>query len=157
MLRFFALLSSGIGAVSLFVQFFVTARVLERFGVTGALLFLPGTLGLSALGILASPTLPAAAVSEGGKVFRFTLHDAAMQLLYLPVPAAARGRRKATIDGVIKPGTEALAGAGLLAWRAASSALAPLAAVTAAAACLWIVAALRLRPAYARSLAETLR
>ncbi|MBK6531417.1 MAG: hypothetical protein IPF99_17955 [Deltaproteobacteria bacterium] len=157
MLRFFALLSSGIGAVSLFVQFFVTARVLERFGVTGALLFLPGTLGLSALGILASPTLPAAAVSEGGKVFRFTLHDAAMQLLYLPVPAAARGRRKATIDGVIKPGTEALAGAGLLAYRAASSALAPLAAVTAAAACFWIVAVLRLRPAYARSLAETLR
>nr|MBK7063827.1 hypothetical protein [Deltaproteobacteria bacterium] len=157
MLRFFALLSSGIGAVSLFVQFFVTARVLERFGVTGALLFLPGTLGLSALGILASPTLPAAAVSEGGKVFRFTLHDAAMQLLYLPVPAAARGRRKATIDGVIKPGTEALAGAGLLAYRAASSALAPLAAVTAAAACLWIVAVLRLRPAYARSLTETLR
>lgn len=157
MLRFFAMLSSGIGAVSLLVQFFVTARVLERFGVTGALLFLPGTLGLSALGILASPTLPAAAVSEGGKVFRFTLHDAAMQLLYLPVPAAARGRRKATIDGVIKPVTEALVGAALLAWRAASSALAPVAAVTTAAACFWIVAVLRLRPAYARSLSETLR
>jgi hypothetical protein len=157
MLRFFALLSSGIGAVSLFVQFFVTARVLERFGVTGALLFLPGTLGLSALGILASPTLPAATVSEAGDVFRYTLHDAAMQLLYLPVPAAARGRRKATIDGVIKPGTEALSGAALFGYRAVSGALGPLAVVSAVAACLWIVAVLRLRAAYARSLAETLR
>src|SRR5262249_8067900 len=115
MLRFFALLSSGIGAASLCVQFFVTARVLERVGVTGALLFLPCTLGRSALGMVVTPTLTTATVSELGDVFRYTLHDAAMQLLYLPVPSAVRGRRKATIDGVIKPGTEALSGAGLFA------------------------------------------
>lgn len=157
MLRFFATLSSGVGAVSLGVQFFVTSRLLERFGVAGALMLYPGTLGLSAAGMLAAPSLASAAVSKFGDVFRYTVHDAAMQLLYLPVPAAERGRRKATLDGIIKPGTEALAGASLFAYRTLSGALAPLAALTAAVTVMWVLAILRMRPAYARSLAETLR
>ncbi len=157
MLRFFAMLSSGVGAVSLLVQFFVTSRLLERFGVAGALMLYPGTLGLSAAGMLAAPSLASAAVSKFGDVFRYTVHDAAMQLLYLPVPAAERGRRKATLDGIIKPCTEALAGASLFAYRALSGALAPLAALTAIVTVLWVLAILRMRPAYARSLAETLR
>ncbi len=157
MLRFFATLSSGVGAVSLLVQFFVTSRLLERFGVAGALMLYPGTLGLSAAGMLATPSLASAAVSKFGDVFRYTVHDAAMQMLYLPVPAAERGRRKATLDGIVKPCTEALAGASLFAYRALSGALAPLAALTAAVTVMWIVAILRMRPAYARSLAETLR
>ncbi len=157
MLRFFATLSSGVGVVSLGVQFFVTSRLLERFGVAGALMLYPGTLGLSAAGLLATPSLASAAVSRFGDVFRYTVHDAAMQLLYLPVPAAERGRRKATLDGIIKPCTEALAGASLFAYRALSGALTPLAALTTTVTVLWVLAILRMRPAYARSLAETLR
>jgi hypothetical protein len=157
MLRFFAFLSSGIGALSLAMQLFLTGRVLERLGVVGGLLFLPGTLGLSALGILFAPSLLTATISETGDVFRYTVNDAAMQLLYLPVPAAVRGRKKATIDGVIKPGTEALCGGALFLYRAVSGAIAPLAAVTVVATTLWAAAIVRLRRAYARSLAETLR
>lgn len=157
MLRFFALLSSAFGVVSLGVQFFVTARLLERLGVVGALLLYPGTLGLSAVGLLSASSLATATVSKFGDVFRYTVHDAAMQLLYLPVPAAVRGRRKATLDGVIKPGTEALVGASLFVYRSLSGALTPLAAATLLVTALWIAVTLRMRPAYARSLSETLR
>lgn len=92
------------GALALAIQMGVTGRALERFGVLASLLPLP--IGL-AFGSVAAVTLNsgwAASIAKGSdSVFRYTLNDASMQLLYVPVPTHQRGRAKALIDGILKP------------------------------------------------------
>ena len=51
-------------------------------------------------------------------VFRYTVNEAALQLLYLPVAPQARAGAKAFIDGLLKPGTMAVGGVLLVAFRA---------------------------------------
>ncbi len=155
------------GVFALGVQRFVTNRLLRHSGIAGALLLLPLTMGASALGILVTPSLLPATISELGDILRFTVYDAAYQLVYLPVPAAVRARRKSTIDGVLKPSTEMLSGVALQGYNHVVARLAPLASlglrlrplagITTAAVALWIVSIFRLRTAFAQSLAETLR
>ncbi|HET6346888.1 MAG TPA: Npt1/Npt2 family nucleotide transporter [Myxococcota bacterium] len=104
------------GILAGFIQFFLTSRLLERFGVLVALLLLPfGMLGGS-LGLLLVPLLPAlqmAGLTKGAEnVLRYTINDSTLQLLYLPLPTHLRGRAKAFIDGVLKP--LAVGGAGLM-------------------------------------------
>ncbi|MEO0815235.1 MAG: HEAT repeat domain-containing protein, partial [Myxococcota bacterium] len=41
---------------------------------------------------------------------RYTINDSTLQLLYLPLPTALRGRAKATIDGILKPVSIGIAG-----------------------------------------------
>ncbi len=158
MVRFFGALSGVTGIVSLLIQLGVTSRLLARVGVTGVLLFLPVLLALGSSALLILPGLAAATfckASEG--TLRYTLQDAGMQLVFVPVPSQVKSRVKATIDAVVRPGTEALVGLLLLGARAIELALQPLAGVALASASIWIVTVLRLRGAYVRSLRETLR
>lgn len=158
MVRFFGLLSAGTGALALVLQLFVTGRLLARVGVAGALLVLPTTLGMGAVMLLVAPSLAAATVGKAAdSTFRYTVHDAGMQLLYLPVPVRVRGPRKAFLDGVVKPITEATAGAALWAYRTTGGARLPLAIAAVGFAVGWAWNAARLRAAYAGALADTLR
>ena len=158
MVEFFAVLSAATGVASLVIQLTLTGRLLGRFGVAGALLALPTTLSLGAAALLLVPSLVAATVSKAAdQTLRYTVHDAGMQLVYLPVPRAVRGRKKAMLDGVVRPATEASVGAALLGYRAVAGALAPLAAIALAAAAIWIALVARMRGAYAGALAEALR
>ncbi len=94
---------SGIAACA--VQFFLTGRIIERYGVLAALLLLPGGILLGSTAILISGAqLWAVAMTRGADVmFRYTINDATLNLLYLPVPADFRARAKALIDGQFKP------------------------------------------------------
>ena len=158
MVRFFGLLSAGTGVLALLLQLFVTGRLLARVGVAGALLVLPSTLGIGAVMLLVAPSLVAATVGKAAdSTFRYTVHDAGMQLLYLPVPVRVRGPKKAFLDGVVKPTTEALAGAALWAYRTSGGARLPLAIAAVGFAAAWAYNAARLRGAYAGALADTLR
>ncbi|MEZ4271276.1 MAG: Npt1/Npt2 family nucleotide transporter [Myxococcota bacterium] len=100
------------------VQFFLTARILERFGVLFALILLPLSMLLGSAGMLLVPFtvfagLWLAALTKGSEnVLRYTVNDSTLQLLYLPVPSQIRGRAKAIIDGIIKP--VSIGGAGFL-------------------------------------------
>lgn len=90
------------------IQFFVTSRFLERFGVFLALLMLPVAMTLGSLSLLTVPVLlPAlwaiAATKGSENTLRYSINDTTLQLLYLPVPAHIRGRSKAFIDGILKP------------------------------------------------------
>ena len=103
------------GVIGGFVQFFGTARLLERLGILSALLLLPCAMFCGSLAILTVPLLPAlfaATCTKGAEnILRYTVNDATLQLLYLPVPAQVRGRAKALIDGILKP--LSIGGAGL--------------------------------------------
>ena len=105
------------GILGASIQFTVTARLLERFGVLPALILLPIAMGMGSIGLLLAPALIsglwAVSISKGSEtVLRYTVTDSTMQLLYLPLPPDSRGRAKAVIDGVLK--YVAIGGAGLL-------------------------------------------
>ena len=55
-----------------------------------------------------SMAITAVTVAKGcDNVLRYTVNDASMQLLYVPVPSHQRGRAKAFVDGIIDLAVEA--------------------------------------------------
>lgn len=119
MTAFFGRLTELFSIGSLIVQLLVTSRFLKRFGVGAALLALPLSLAVGgvALGmhaVLAIPMLTAAALAKlGDGGVRFSLDKAAMELLYLPVPAVVKAKAKPLIDTVADRAATALTG---IAW-----------------------------------------
>src|SRR5207253_855376 len=102
------------GGIALAVQIWVTGRVLERFGILASLLPLPVGVAAGSLfaGVMPSPGLFVQSLAKGSDtIFRYTINDASMQLLYVPVKPHVRGRAKAFIDGVLKPIAIAATGA----------------------------------------------
>lgn len=99
------------GAVALAIQMGVTGRVLERFGILASLLPLPVGLLFGSFAGFLSPSVWATSLAKGSdSIFRYTITDASMQLLYLPVPPHLRGRAKALIDGILRPVAGVMAG-----------------------------------------------
>lgn len=97
--RFWAGLGAGL------LQFFLAGRLMERFGVTPALLMLPLAMALGSGGILLTGgILWAAAVPRAcDVVLKYTVNDASLNLLYLPVGPRLRARAKAVLDGIVRP------------------------------------------------------
>ena len=159
MVSFFGNMSIATGIVSLAIQLIATRWAVERLGVAGALLVLPLGLAAGEVGLLLVPGLVAATVLKmSDETFRFTVNDAASQLLFLPVPSRARGRWKAIVDNAWKPGAQLGLGVLLLGYRAvAPGRIGPLVALALAAIAVWLVVIGRLRGAYVGALRETLR
>ena len=152
------------GIIASTIQFVVTGRLLERSGIVVALAVLPVALSAGAASILAVPlvsALVAATLVKGAEnVFRYTINDATMQLLYVPVPSHRRGRAKAFIDGIIKPGS--IAASGLILYGVGRSVAVEqlafnLAYVDLALLVGWLGLVLVVRREYVRSLIDTLR
>src|SRR5262249_35154879 len=119
MVRYFGYMSIATGIVALAVQLTITGRLVAHAGVVGTLLVLPVALGAGevALGLL--PGLAAgSALQIADETVRFTVNDAATQLVYLPVPSSARARFKALLDAALKPGAQVAVGALLIVYRA---------------------------------------
>jgi HEAT repeat protein len=156
---FFGAFYAATGFLAMLVQFFVSARVLSRFGVVVALGILPSFLGLGSVTVMLFPVLWAATLAKGSEfVFRYTINDSTTQLLYLPVPANIRAGAKGFIDGVIKPGSIAVSGLALTLYKShVGTALAPIGAASAVCCALWGLMVLNLRGQYVRSLQDTLR
>jgi len=116
--------------------------------------------GYSATGsaaAMANPGLFASSLAKGSDtIFRYTINDASMQLLYVPVQAHIRGRAKAFIDGVLKPTAIALTGAVLLFYKQAGGSGRPLAAGVLLLVGLWVLLLVRARAEYVRCLVESL-
>lgn len=93
------------GIIACLVQFFITGRVMARFGLGGALLFSPLGYGLGATSILlTSGMLWAAALPRISDVaFRTTINSVATNMLYIPAPVALRKQAKTLVQGVITP------------------------------------------------------
>jgi HEAT repeat protein/ATP/ADP translocase len=147
------------GGVALAVQIWVTGRVLERHGILASLLPLPVglALGSGASAAMANPGLFVSSLAKGSDtIFRYTINDASMQLLYVPVPAHVRGRAKAFIDGVLKPSSVALAGAALFFYKNAGGSGRPLTAAVLLLVGAWVALLVRARGEYVRSLVESL-
>lgn len=95
---FFAYLS---GAAFLF-QVLLVPRILTSLGVGAALLFLPVSLAIGSLGLLLIPGLWGGVLGKmGDGTFRYSIHKAAAEILFLPVPAEVKRRTKVFLDTTV--------------------------------------------------------
>ena len=101
------------GIFSLFFQLVATSRLL-KFSIFMSLGILPAILTLSSIFFIAVPpelmmfgfAAPLVAITmakSGDSAFRYTINDAAIQLLYIPLDPKIKSRTKAIIDGMVKP------------------------------------------------------
>jgi len=147
------------GGIALAVQLWVTGRVLERYGILASLLPLPAGLALGSgfSAAVANPGLFVSSLAKGSDtIFRYTINDASMQLLYVPVQPHVRGRAKAFIDGILKPTAIALTGAVLFFYKQSGGASRPLTAAVLLLVSLWVLLLFKARGEYVRSLVESL-
>jgi HEAT repeat protein len=147
------------GGIALAVQIWVTGRVLERYGILASLLPLPAGLAVGSAFSAATPQpgLFVTSLAKGSDtIFRYTINDASMQLLYVPVQPSVRGRAKAFIDGVLRPTSIALTGAVLFFYKQSGGKGGPLTTAVLLLVAAWIVLLLRARAEYVRSLVESL-
>ena len=93
------------GICSAVMQFVVASRVMKRFGLLIALLLVPVSFALgSSFVVVSSGALWAVTMARAsGGVFQHSINAAAVNLLYLPLPADWRARAKAIVDGIFKP------------------------------------------------------
>ncbi len=116
----FGLLNAVVGASVVFIQLGLTTRLLAKFGVFAFLALVPtGLVALAALPLLGAPSFIVVVAMKGLEMAgAFSLYQAAVSLLYNPMPSSLRGELRALIDGAVKKGGAALAGLSLvgLAW-----------------------------------------
>lgn len=96
--RFFAVLN----ACAFLFQLFLTPRILRRLGVGSALFVLPALLGLGSAALVFAPVLAVALIPKGIDAgLRHSLHKAATEILYLPLPTAIKPRVKLFLDATV--------------------------------------------------------
>lgn len=98
------------------IQLSLSAFVVRNFGIGTAILFLPGALFLSAIGVVLAPNLWTATIALGSNsVFRYSINRVGFELLYLPLSPEVRKRIKVFIDVFIDRFGRAVAGVIVLA------------------------------------------
>jgi AAA family ATP:ADP antiporter len=81
------------------LQFFLTAAVVARFGVSGTLQMMPVTIGTASLGIFLLPSIVSTSIARLAEAAgRYSFNRTGMELLYLPLPTDLRNRTKAFVD-----------------------------------------------------------
>ena len=147
---------AGIGAFVL--QFFVASRLVDRFGLIAALLLLPAAIAVGgSVILLTAGALWAVAIPRAGDVvLKYTVHDAAVNLLFLPLGDRLRARAKALIDGILKPPIAAAAGLVFL-WVGPGTTPADWVPALFVCVALWWGLARRARSQYVETLSQSLR
>jgi hypothetical protein len=111
----FGLLNAVVGAAVVVFQLGMTTRLLQRLGVFAFAAIVPGSLLVLALIAYALPPGPMQlkvllALKGVEMAGAFSLHPAAVALLYNPMPVSLRAQTRTLIDGTIKKLGVALAG-----------------------------------------------
>ena len=149
--RFIARYYLCLNGVSLFVQLFLSRAIVRRMGLGAAIVFTPMLLFGSAIGaLLSGGAVPAVLLVKGiDGSLRYSVHRITGELVYLPVPPAARQRVKPLIDGGLGRTAQTLTGAALFA-LGGTTLLGPktLSAIVVVMTGLWLVAAISMRKPY---------
>ncbi len=155
---FFGSFFAVIGVLQLLIRLFVVSRVLERSGILAGLLSLPGSMAIASLVMLLMPGPIAAILLKGtDQVFRYTITETSMELLWVPIPAAQRLRAKPIISGTVVSLFQGISGlliffAVLIGLRVELLSILLLIAIV-----LWVPVVLRLRQGYLGALTESLQ
>ena len=111
LVNFFGTFYAITGAAIFIVQLFFTGRILARFGVLVGLIILPMGLFVGSIGFLVMPILATIFLAKfSDNVFKFTINNSTLQLLWLPVNPQTKNEKRPVIDGMIKSLIEGFAG-----------------------------------------------
>lgn len=149
------------GVAAFVFQFLITNRVLTKYGILIALLFLPVVLLVASVGVLAASSstwlLRATTCAKGGdNVIRYSINNPTFEILYMPVSAKFRSHAKALIDGIIKPVASGISGLLLLVLVKFIS-IKYLSIVVVMMISVWILLIIQARKQYMISLADTIK
>jgi AAA family ATP:ADP antiporter len=111
----FATIYVVLNATAFAAQLFAVPVIFRALGVHRALWIVPILLASGAVGVLAGGGLVAAILLRGvDGTFRHSLHKTSAELLFVPIPDAARARAKPLIDLIGQRGGQAIAAVGIL-------------------------------------------
>ncbi|MBL8021467.1 MAG: HEAT repeat domain-containing protein [Leptospirales bacterium] len=155
--------------VGLIVQFFLTGRMLQAFGVGGVAVLYPAVVSVGAVGLCARELAPAgnhqssdmrSIAGVGAKfadeTFFGSMHDSVNALLFNALPDDIRAGARAFLTGAMEPIATACAGILLLVLTRADFPQTGFAFLTLAICGIWMVLALRIKPDYLRALVSNL-
>jgi len=95
---------------ALFIQFFLTSFVMQRFGVGVALLFLPIAALTGSVGFLIAPiVVMGSALSASDNAFNYSINQSAREALYTVTTREEKYKAKAFIDMFIQRSAKAVA------------------------------------------------
>jgi AAA family ATP:ADP antiporter len=111
LVNFFGQYYAVTGIATIVIQLFVTSKLLSRFGILVVILILPVFLMLGSFGFFITPILATIYISKfSDQVFKFSLHNAAIQLFWIPVKNTIKIKLKPIIEGSIRTGLQGLSG-----------------------------------------------
>lgn len=109
--EFFASRDLAVSLITLFLQLFVTGRVLQRFGLGPALAVLPLSAGLGLLALTVAPDLQVvAAVMALERAVAFSLSNPAVKVLWTAVSDGDKYKAQNFVDTVVYRGGDAASG-----------------------------------------------
>ncbi|MDA1233000.1 MAG: Npt1/Npt2 family nucleotide transporter [Planctomycetota bacterium] len=146
MTRFFGFYYSATNLVTGLIQILVTGKLLHHFGTRTALLVFPVTLLASTLGVVFASfdrvVLSVITLAKGCDVFKRSVNDPAIVMLYAPLQNGPRRQAITFVAGIVKPSAEAVAAILIMSLASVVSTWA-FSCVALALTCVWIVAVTR--------------
>jgi ATP:ADP antiporter, AAA family len=114
--EFFGRVFAAYNLLAFLFQLFFVGWMLRVLGVVGALFVLPLGMGGGVAWMLLAPGLWAASAAKGAdQTLRYSVDQAAREILYLPIPTILKQRAKPFIDVVANRGGDAVVGVMILA------------------------------------------
>ena len=100
---FFGSYYAWLSIVTMFVQVWLTGRLLMGLGLTPSLLLLPLTLFAGSVGLLVWPGLFAATANRFAEAsLRTSVNDSGLEILYLPIPDSIKKKVKVFLDVTVE-------------------------------------------------------
>lgn len=98
------------GFITLFFQYFLSGKIIFKYGVVISFLILPGFLFISSVGILFCPILATSMLAKGSdRIFSNSIYSSINQLMFFPISEELKGAAKGFIDGVVHNGSKVIA------------------------------------------------
>lgn len=157
--QFFGSYYAWLGAVTLLAQLWLAGKVLVGWGLTPSLLFLPVTLIMGSFGLLLAPGLATATATRMAEAtLRTSVHQSAMQILFLPLGDAVKKKAKVFLDVTTERLGDGIAALIILALllTLGTSAVAPLSYFVIALIALWLALVRRAQRGYLDALRASL-
>jgi len=155
--QLFARLDLAVSIATILAQVFLTARVLERFGITVAIATLPAFAALGLVGLALSPTLAViVSVLATERALAFAISNPAMKVLYTVLEPEQKYKAQNFNDTVVFRAGDAASG-----WifnslaKSLGLSLAAVAGITLPLAAFWLLLSLRLGRGHAQRAAGT--
>jgi hypothetical protein len=99
LIRFFAIFYTAVSLLTFAIQWALSRRVLEKWGLAQSVATLPGAVAIGGAAALVAPGLISTMAARGGEaVLRSSLYRSGYELLYTPVPPGQKRSTKTIID-----------------------------------------------------------